>query len=316
MKDRLVKPQGLGSFIMNMHFRRIQIYLVAIVILFSISCTSAPSIDNETVVTGRTTMLVDETFEPIIEDQLMVFESSYKNVDITLINAPENRVFHLLLSDSAKIAIVSRQLTENETDFFKSKNIIPKTRKFATDAIALITHKSNPDSVISVEEIIQILKGDYKGSKSLVFDNPNSSTVRYLKELANVDSLPKSGVYALKSNAAVIEHVFNVPTAIGVIGVNWIAQPNKELAPMVQDLIALKVKLKNNDQDSYKPTQSNLALGLYPLARDLYLINCQGTYGLGLGFSAFLAGDRGQRLILKSGLLPDSIPTRELIIRN
>lgn len=300
---------------MNLYFSRISIFLSGVT-FFVISCTNAPSSDNETVVTGKTTMLVDETFEPIIEDQLIVFESSYKHAEITLVNAPENRVFHALLSDSAKVAIVARRLSEEENDFFVSKNIIPKTRKFATDAVALIVHNSNPDSVISVEEIIQILKGSHKGSKSLVFDNPNSSTVRYLKELADIESLPKEGVYALRSNAAVIEHVYNNPQAIGVIGVNWLAQPSAELAPLVQQLMALKVKIKDNDQEAYKPTQSNLALGLYPLARDLYLINCQGTYGLGLGFSAFLAGERGQRLILKSGLLPDSIPSRELIIRN
>ena len=132
-------------------------------------------------ITGKATILVDETFEPIIEDQLQVFESTYKHAEITLVNAPENRVFHLLLSDSAKIAVVSRKLSEEENNFFTSKNIIPKTRKFATDAVALITHRSNPDSVISVEEIIQILRGGCNHSKSLVFDNPNSSTVRYLK---------------------------------------------------------------------------------------------------------------------------------------
>ena len=134
--------------------------------------------------------------------------------------------------------------------------------------------------------------------------------------MAAIDSLPSKGVYALKSNAAVIDHVYNNPKAIGVIGVNWLAQPSKMQAPLVRQLIALKVKVKEDDTEAYKPTQSNLALGLYPLARDLYLINCQGTYGLGLGFSAFLAGDRGQRLILKSGLMPDSLPSRELIIRN
>jgi phosphate transport system substrate-binding protein len=301
---------------MRLCFNKLTIYLIAILWLLNISCTSVPSKDNETVVTGQTTMLVDETFQPIIEDQLTVFESSYKHADITLINAPENRVFYLLLSDSAKVAITSRQLSEEETNFFKAKSIIPKTRKFATDAITLITHKSNADSVISVEEIIHILEGNSDGSKALVFDNPNSSTVRYLKELANIDSLPEKGIYSLKSNNDVIEYVHNNPKSIGVIGLNWIAQPNPELVPLVQDLIALRVKMKSDEQEGYKPTQSNLANGLYPLARDLYLINCQGSYGLGLGFSAFLAGDRGQRLILKSGLLPDSIPTRELIIRN
>jgi phosphate transport system substrate-binding protein len=316
MKSSLFYFKGYNPVRMHLYFSKFSIYLIAIVVLLNTACTSVPSKDNETVVTGRTTMLVDETFEPIIEDQLAVFESSYKDVDITLINAPENRIFYLLLSDSARVAIASRQLSEEETDFFKSKNIIPKTRKFATDAIALITHKSNPDSVISVEEIINILRGKSNGSKALVFDNPNSSTVRYLKELANIDSLPEKGVYSLKSNADVIEYVYNNPNSIGVIGLNWIAQPSPELAPLVQNLVALKVQLESDNQEAYKPTQSNLAMGLYPLARDLYLINCQGTYGLGLGFSAFLAGDRGQRLILKSGLLPDSIPTRELIIRN
>lgn len=297
--------------------RYLTMCVMATVALSGISaCTSTPSKDKETVVTGRTTMVVDETFEPIIEDQLAVFESSYKHVDITLVNAPENRIFYMLLSDSARVAITSRQLSEEETNFFKSKSIIPKTRKFATDAIALITHKSNADSVISVEEIIHILKGSSDGSKALVFDNPNSSTVRYLQELADVDSLPKEGIYSLRSNSDVIEYVYNNPKSIGVIGLNWMAQPSPALAPLVKDLVAIRVKLKSSEQEAYKPTQSNLALGLYPLARDLYLIDCQGTYGLGLGFSAFLAGERGQRLILKSGLLPDSIPTRELIIRN
>lgn len=299
----------------GLFFSRYSIYLIGVALLVT-TCTRAPSKESETVVTGKTTMLVDDTFEPIIEDQLAVFESSYKHAEITLISAPENRVFHLLLSDSAKVAIVTRELTEDENSFFEAKNIIPKTRKFATDGIALITHNSNPDSVISVEEIIQILRGVHRESKALVFDNPNSSTVRYLKELADIDSLPSHGVYALTSNSAVIEYVYNHPNAIGVIGVNWLAQPSKELAPLVQQLVALKVKVNDDDNLAYKPTQSNLALGLYPLARDLYLINCQGTYGLGLGFSAFLAGERGQRLILKSGLLPDSIPSRELIIRN
>jgi phosphate transport system substrate-binding protein len=50
------------------------------------------------------------------------------------------------------------------------------------------------------------------------------------------------------------------------------------------------------------------------LARDLYIINCQGFSGLGMGFASFVAGDVGQRIILKSGLLPVRIPTRKFTI--
>jgi phosphate transport system substrate-binding protein len=42
------------------------------------------------------------------------------------------------------------------------------------------------------------------------------------------------------------------------------------------------------------PSQNNLAEGTYPLARDLYIINCQGYSGLGMGFASFVAGDIGQ----------------------
>ena len=302
-----------------MIFINIKNYVLCIValglVLHSCSPSSTPKDEKETVISGEVTILVDETFEPIVEDQLRVFENTYDRAKIHLYNAPENRVFHLLMSDSARVAVVSRPLTEEENDFFIAKTIYPKTQRFATDAIALITHKDNLLTEISVEEIKQILRGESQQGKNLVFDNPNSSTVRYLKDLANVDSLPKEGIYALKSNEAVIEHVFNNKNAIGVVGVNWLAQPSTEQEALVKEIIALEVKVKETDKVGYKPTQSNLAEGLYPLARDLYVINCQGTYGLGLGFSAFLAGERGQRLILKSGLLPDSIPSRELIIR-
>jgi phosphate transport system substrate-binding protein len=50
------------------------------------------------------------------------------------------------------------------------------------------------------------------------------------------------------------------------------------------------------------------------LARDLYIINCQGYSGLGMGFASFVAGDIGQRIILKSGLLPIRTPGRKLVL--
>jgi phosphate transport system substrate-binding protein len=35
-----------------------------------------------------------------------------------------------------------------------------------------------------------------------------------------------------------------------------------------------------------------------------------------MGFASFVAGDRGQRIILKSGLLPVRTPGRLLLIKN
>ena len=66
----------------------------------------------------------------------------------------------------------------------------------------------------------------------------------------------------------------------------------------------------------YKPNQNDLAEEVYPLTRNLYIVNGEGKSGLGTGFATFIAGERGQRIVLKSGLLPDSLPSRQVIINN
>ena len=77
------------------------------------------------------------------------------------------------------------------------------------------------------------------------------------------------------------------------------------------------MSVKDIDKSEYfSPTQNDIAEMKYPLARELYIVNCQGFSGIGMGFSAFVTSDVGQRIILKSGLLPVKVPPRELLIRN
>jgi len=284
-----------------------------------IGCSQAPSKDDQGILTGRAVILADETIAPLIEDQIAVFESSYQNAELTLVSKPENTVVNLLMKDSAQIAILARELTTEELSFFKSKTIYPRSVRFATDAIALITSKDNPDSTITVDEIIGILKGKRaKSIHGLIFDHANSSTLAYFCRLAGVSQLPQEGVYALKGSADILKYVHENPQSVGVLGVNWLVQPTPDLETYVNEIKILGVKNqagKPGDDGFYKPTQSNLALNLYAFTRNLYCINAQGKEAVGLGFSAFLHGERGQRLILKSGLLPDSIPPREIIIR-
>jgi phosphate transport system substrate-binding protein len=45
------------------------------------------------------------------------------------------------------------------------------------------------------------------------------------------------------------------------------------------------------------------------------MLNYQGKAGLGMGFASFIAGEIGQRIILKSGLVPVKIPSRNIIVR-
>jgi phosphate transport system substrate-binding protein len=46
--------------------------------------------------------------------------------------------------------------------------------------------------------------------------------------------------------------------------------------------------------------------------RKLYVLNYSNKNGLGMGFATYIGAFEGQRIILKSGLLPVEIPSREI----
>ncbi|MBK9076830.1 MAG: hypothetical protein IPL77_18015 [Flavobacteriales bacterium] len=56
------------------------------------------------------------------------------------------------------------------------------------------------------------------------------------------------------------------------------------------------------------PTQGTLKDTRYPLRRPVIMLVTEGKSGLGTGFASFVAGHKGQRIILKQGLAPAHTP--------
>jgi len=298
-------------------FKKSRLFLLGFVCVCLVMCNKSDQSKNskESILKGSATILVDETLTPIIEDQVAIFESKY-NAKIKIVSQSEAELVVSLFKEKSGIAILTRNLTINENKIFEQKKITPKITKFATDAIAFISNKSNKDTLIELKSVIDYMQGKQNARiKGLVFDNPNSSTVRYMNELAGIKAFPKEGVYSFKTNQEVIKFVAENDGMIGVVGVNWLTQPMPIMEKYVDKINVLSVKSTTNSK-YYSPSQNNIAEGKYPLARDLYIINAQGYSGLGMGFASFVAGDIGQRIILKSGLLPVRVPGRRINIRN
>ncbi len=290
--------------------------LVTVVLLFAM-CNQKSQNDSEkeTILKGSLEITVDETVKPIVEDQIAVFEGTYYDAKISIKPKSEAELINDLLNQKTKVVITTRDLTQEEKDKFVKLKINPRVTPFATDAIAFISNKSNNDTLIALKTVIDFMKGIPNSKiKGLVFDNPNSSTVRYMKNLAKVNDIPAHGVFSFKTNDEVIKFVSENDGMIGVVGVNWLSQPSAKMQNVVHSINVLSVKGLNSD-NYYSPTQNDIAELKYPLARDLFIINCQGYTGLGMGFASFISGDIGQRIVLKSGLMPVRTPGRKLHIR-
>ena len=271
--------------------------------------------DEETIIKGKATLFVDESIFPIVEDQQAVFETQY-DAKLTLRSKSESEIINALLNDTAKIAVLPRKLNASEIKTFSTKKLVPKETIFAKDAVVFITNKISNDSLIALDDIISFMKGnEVKGIKGLVFDNPNSSTVRLLSEKAGVKVTPQNNIFSFATNMEVIKYVADNEGMIGVVGVNWLFQSPLDMQSTVDKTRIMSVKADEKYGYVY-PSQENIGNGKYPLARHLYIVNCQGYSGLGMGFASFISGERGQRIVLKSGLVPVRYPSRKIITRN
>lgn len=297
--------------------------IVALFVVALFSCNKKrndkPESIKETSVSGATTILVDESVYPIIEDLVIVFESEYKRAKIKLVSKSETEILNMIRQDKARIAILAKSLDSVEIKEFNKKQIYPRITEFATDAIAFIANRQVADSTVNQKDIADVLnKKKSNRITALVFDNPNSSSVRNLKSMANVKELPSDGVFSAQSSEEVVKHVSENKGSIGIVGVNWLLQPSAAMEPYLEKIKVLGVdNVKLNAKNKYiKPNQTNIADGSYPVTRKIFLLNFQGTTGLGMGFASYIAGDKGQRVILKSGLVPTRFPSREIAVRN
>jgi phosphate transport system substrate-binding protein len=283
-------------------------------LLFVFSCQKKEA-NKDTIIEGKATLYVDESILPIVEDEQAVFETEY-TAKLHLVPQSEKEIMNAMLNDTAKMAVLTRVLTPIETKAFEAKKINPRITAIANDAIVFIKNKASNDTLVALQDVIDFIKGKPVPSiRGIVFDNANSSTVRYMNTVTGTQIENQKNIYSFKTNQDVIKYVADNNGMIGVVGMNWIYQPPIELEETVAKVNILGVK-NINEAVYVFPTQDNLAAGKYPLARRLYMINCQGYSGLGMGFTSFMGSDRGQRIILKSGLVPERFPTRKIVIRN
>ncbi len=286
-------------------------------------CSSSSNDTSDGPTFGEITVAVDESFKPLIDSQVEAFESMYKRTKVNLIGAEEGKAMNLMLKDSARLAIVSRELNDDEIAIFEKLKIKPRVLKIAEDGLAIILHPSNPDSLLTLGQLEKISKGDVRNWKevsgkgknqeiSLVFDKGSSSNYNYFQKKFTMQEKPSSFVYAAGSNQAVIEYVKNNPQAIGVVGVGWISDKDDTTQMSFRrGIVVASIAKKDTTEDGYfQPYQAYLAQKVYPLSRDVLIVSREARVGLGTGFSAFIAADRGQRIFLKAGLLPATMPIR------
>jgi phosphate transport system substrate-binding protein len=285
--------------------RRSLIY--ALVLMFFVSCGTKKADERDSPTTGEIRLSVDESFKPVIEEQLRVHHSSFPNTRIIVSYKSEAACFRDLQSDSTRMIIVARGLTDKEAESYENNlSYKPQYGILAYDAVAVIMNRTAKDSVFNMADLANILSGRHK--LTAVMDGRNAtSTVRYLQDSILHGAAFGSNVVAAEGSEKVVNIVSNNPDVIGFVGLSWVGDSYdpKQEAYQKKIRMALLECVACEEKDVFaKPSQSTITFGQYPLARPLYYILKENATGLGTGFMNFMSMERGQLIFRRAFLAP------------
>ncbi|WP_302062443.1 PstS family phosphate ABC transporter substrate-binding protein [uncultured Muribaculum sp.] len=314
---------------------KIAIALLSASLLGLGSCRKAPT---NTSTSGLATIVCDDSFENIMNQEIDVFEYTTKgNANIIPYYVSEKACIDSLLDFRTKTIVIARDLTEKEKAYLKSEKKLVRSNRIAVDAIALIVNPGNPVEILSEKEIGEILSGEITrwdqiepsklGEIQVVFDNEGSSTVQYMRDSLMNGRKFSPNVYAQNSNQEVFAQVQQRKSALGIIEVSWISAdmrtrdlPREErikslerqdttVAEFDTSIKVLKVR-RDDSIEAYKPYQGYIYDGRYPLYRSIYMITTSANGSLSHGFYSFVTGTIGQKIIQRTGILPARVQPR------
>lgn len=310
---------------------------IFIAIAIAVNVTSCVRQPKNTNTSGLTTIVCDDSFENIMNQEIGVFEYIYPEANVIPYYTNERAALDSLFELKTKLIVIPRDLTSEEKLYLKNKGRNARVSKIAVDAIALIVNPDNPVEVLSMSEISDILSGkvtdwneiepNKTGKISVVFDHEKSSIVKYMRDSLLHGGLFAPNVYAQNSNDEVFEAVQKIKGAIGIIGVSWISSDMRSAEITTEQrakslekndttvttfdnrVKVLKVR-RDDELIARKPYQAYIYDGSYPLFRSVYMVTTAVNGSFAHGFYTFVTSFRGQKIIQMTGILPATVQPR------
>ena len=241
------------------------------------ACGSKPNPEKEEAYQKAAEKFVaDESFFPILDEELFYFNS--QRVDTIGVDyMNEQEAVEKLLKQETWLAFTTRDYTAKE-------------------------------------------KKSLQDHKFVVFDNPLSSTVRWcVDSILGGKEFTNPNIGAVKTSAAVIDYVEKHENSLGIIGSNWLNDKRDTTNVTFKKNITVMGVSKLDSAtkaNSWKPYQFYLYNGNYPLRRTIYALLNDTRNGTPTAFAHFCQLPKGQLIILRSGLLPQTanMNVRQIIV--
>ena len=276
---------------------------------------------TETATFGHRLLLASDPYLPLIQQEAEQFISLYPQVKIEVRGATTREAIVLLLNDSVQTIVIDRQFNEEEKQVAQQASIRLVENKIAEDGIAIIVHKQNPIPNITAESVhrivtktatewTQIAESHWFGPIDFVLTGRNSGMYELLQKKNLIGSKPLEPNAVMNSQHEVIQYVSTHPHSVGCVAASLLFDESVNVK-----MLPVLTKSPEGDEKEYLPRQQEIYESLYPFHYSLYLYNAEAKAAVGVGFSALVLSNVGQKIFQRSGLVPVSIPYRTIQLK-
>ncbi len=298
--------------------------LFSILIMLSVvSCTKRQGSDIRS---GTLAVLATESHLPLVQQLASDYRSAFPEVVVTPQGTTTRAAIVDMVNDSVHCVFVDRRLNEEERSAVEKAKLNVIETEIARDGLAVLVHPSNKLPAISMELLEGIVSG-----KTALWNTVPESRIHGVIELCLTGK--NSGLYELltrhffklekdvslaamaTSQQSIIEYVAAHPEALGVVSyAAWkdTSRPANETARNNVRSLDLLTTNAEGVRTVVRLNQRNIYDQIYPLTYSLYMYTSEKTPGPAYGFSAFAAGETGQRVFLYAGLVPKTMPYRTI----
>lgn len=284
-----------------------------------------PHYEKTSGISGNLSSIGSDTMNNLLTLWLEGFKRYYPNINIQVEGKGSSTAPPALISGTAQLGPMSRDMKQEEIDAFEKKfGYKPTEIRVAIDALAVYVNKDNPLQGLTLPQVDAIfsktrrggfksdisnwgelgLTGDWSNRPiSLYGRNSASGTYGYFKEHALFKGDFKDNVKEQPGSASVVQGITEDRFGIGYSGIGYKTSGVK----------ALPIALTDKDE-FHLPDYENCLNKKYPLARTLNIyINKAPNKPLDpllKEFLKFVLTYEGQEVVVKDGYLP---LTKELV---
>ncbi len=273
------------------------------------ACAPAPS--NAASASEPRTSIVSKGSDTMVNLALAwaeAYQPAHPEVTLSVTGGGSGTGISALISGTTDIANASRAIKAEELEAAHANGIEPLETVVARDAIAIIVHKDNPVSQLTLQQISDIYTGKLNNWAELGGeDRPivrlsretNSGTHVYFLETVLRMGDPASTLLfdprtlLLPSSEGITSEVRDNPNAIGYDGLGYVTEDVKIIA------------VAATQADPYVlPSAASVSAGSYPISRDLYIYTNGQPQGALQAFVAWLLSAPAQQIVLDLGFVP------------